>query len=169
MKWAAAGVVAILATGLSGCIFLTISSPAQYGLDVRVAPGFAVGSGGLTAHPTVAYARSVFGGYEGETDGTLHVGGQVRLAPGQEATGSASFWFGGEATYARRRTTFDLAGIGTESTSGWTLAALAGLPLIEGAAGTVHGYAAAGLNKYGGSGPYARVGIDLQPAFLRRR
>ena len=130
------------------------TSPAVYGLDARVAPGFLVGDGDVTVHPTAAYSRSLFGGVGGETDNKLFLGAQVRT-PVTES----GIWLGGEAAYARRWTGFDSPGIETETTNGWTLTALAGRRLTEGF-GT---YVAAGVNKYGGSGPYARVGFELSP------
>ena len=157
----------LLIVGLSGC-FAGKTSPAQYGIDLRFAPGFALGNAGTSIHPTVAYARALLGGVEGESDGILHVGGQVRWAPQQTTLGGSKLWLGGEATYARRRTTFDFPGATPASTNGWTLAALAGLPVLEGTMGTAHAYAALGVNKYGGTGPYGRVSIDIQPAFLSR-
>ena len=86
----------------------------------------------------------------------------VSIPPGFEATEQtleSGIWLGGEAAYARRWTGFDSPGIETETTNGWTLTALAGRRLTEGF-GT---YVAAGVNKYGGSGPYARVGFELSP------
>jgi hypothetical protein len=141
-------------------------SPWQSGFDIRAAPGLEAGtSDRVTIHPTVAYSRSLFGGVEGETESVLHLGGQVRMATAQT---SRSPWFGGEATYARRWTTFDDSALSTETTNGWTLAGLAGVPVFTGSAGTLHVYGAGGAAKFGGSGPYFRIGIDFQPAFLKR-
>ncbi len=153
--------LAVLVPLVSGC-FMSKTSPAVYGIDLRVAPGFAVGSGETTVHPTLGYAFSLAGGVEGESDGVLHIGGQVRVPS------SGTWWYGGEATYARRSTSYDVAGIPTESANGWTLAGLLGMPVAEPSWGVVHGYTALGLNKYGGTGPYVRVGVDVQPAFLNR-
>jgi hypothetical protein len=155
---------------VSGCAAsASETSPWQGSIDLRVAPGFAAGgSERVTLHPTVAYARSVVGGVEGERDDVLHFGGQLRARTARRPAGVSSFWFGGEATYARRRTAFDAPGVDAETTNGWTLAALGGSPLIDGTAATVHGYVAAGVVKFGGAGPYLRVGLDVQPAFLRR-
>jgi hypothetical protein len=160
-------VALVLLVSISGCA-RTESSPAQYLLDIRVAPGFAVGEGLVTFHPTVAYARSMFGGEDGEHGTYLFLGGQARFAAVSASPAGSGLWLGGEATFARRRTTFDDPASDVETQNGWTIAALVGLPVLEGAAGTIHGYAAAGVNKYGGTGSYLRVGADLQPAFLRR-
>ena len=129
------------------------TSPAVYGFDVRVTPGFAVGDGDVTVHPTAGYSRSLGGGVDGETDDIVHLGAQVR-APVSES----GLWLGGEAAYARRWTGFDSPSIETDTTNGWTLTALAGLPLGDGGFGA---YAAAGVNKYGGTGFYARLGFEL--------
>ena len=130
------------------------TSPAVYGADVRVAPGFGVGDGDATVHPTAAYSRSLSGGVDGEHDDILFLGAQVRT-PVTES----GLWLGGEAAYARRWTGFDLSSIETDSTNGWTLTALAGLPLTN----VFSAYVAAGVNKYGGSGWYSRVGFELSP------
>jgi len=138
-------------------------SPRWYGIDLRAAPGLAVADR-VTVHPTAAFATDVFGGVEGESLKFLHLGGQLRYATGSAAD---AIWLGGELTYARRWTSFD-DGSTSETDNGWTLAGLAGRPLLSGTLGTVHGYGAAGVNKFGGEGFYFRVGLDVQPAFLRR-
>ncbi|MFN0182070.1 MAG: hypothetical protein ACKVZ0_24975 [Gemmatimonadales bacterium] len=158
----------MLALTSNGC-FILDNSPTQFGLDIRIAPGFALGSSDkVTIHPTAAYARGVFGGVDGESDNILHFGGQVRAKLSSCSAKPRCPWFGGEATFARRRTTFDNSTDAAESTNGFTLAGLAGVPLVSGKAGTIHGVVAGGMVKFGGSGPYVRIGFDFQPAFLRR-
>lgn len=156
-------VLGLVMTSTTGC-FTTEASPLEYGIDVRAAPGFDVGDGGLSVHPTAAYARGIFGGVDGVTNSFIHLGGQLRLDPNPEEAG---LWFGAEGTWTRRRTSFDGSpGAGTRN--GWTAAALAGFPLTELSFGVINAYAAAGLIDTGSSGPYFRVGLDLQPAFLQR-
>jgi hypothetical protein len=159
--------IVLTLTLFPGCAYLSKTSPVQYGVDLRVAPGFEAGEGEVTVHPMVAYAFSIAGGVDGEDDRVLHLGGQLRFHPASASTSGSRVWFGGEVAYARRTTSFDFTDV-TTATNGWTVAALAGLPIIQGNSGTIHAYAALGLNKYGGTGPYARLGFDLQPAFLKR-
>lgn len=45
---------------------------------------------------------------------------------------------------------------------------LGGVPLMTRDFGTISASLAAGVVKFGGSGPSVRIGFDLQPAFLRR-
>ena len=143
------------------------TSPWQTGIGVRIAPGFSAGDASrVTLHPTAAYFKPLWGGPEGESNYVLLAGGQLRFGV-QPSGPSQGPWLGGEAMYGRRTSTFDDPSEPDESSNGWTLAALAGLPIANGSAGTLHGYVAAGVVKFGGSGPYVRVGVDVQPAFLR--
>jgi len=137
---------------LSACASMRgdAGSPLELGIDVRVAPGFKVErSGRTTIHPTVAYSRSIAGGVAGEHTQLIHIGGQIRVAQGRY-NNKAGPWLGGEATFARRRTSYDFAGVGPDWTNGFTVAALAGVPLSDGSVGTLHGYVAAGMRKYRG-------------------
>ena len=89
----------------------------------------------------------------------VFLGAQLRYTV---PSSGSDLWFGGEASYVRRWTSYDIEGVDTEGRNGWTLAGLVGKPLGETGLGTWHVYAAAGLNKYGGAGFYGHIGIDLQ-------
>ena len=164
------GTLAIALT-LSACAgggWLFINSPPTYGAELRLDPGFTLGSGATTLHPTAAYGWHLAGGEDLESGQVFHLGAQVRRTlPGCAGTAKC-LWLGAEATYARRWATFDEPGIDDETENGWTLAGLAGVPVYRSEAGTLHAYTAAGVNKFGGSGLYARLGLDFQPAFLNR-
>jgi hypothetical protein len=136
--------------------------PWEKGIGLRLAPGFVVGGGGTTVHPTLGYTYLSF---EGGNDQLLELGGQVRrqLTPG--AKGVAGFWFGGEVAVARLRTAID--DVPSISTNGWALTALAGFPLGDNKWG-LNLYGGAGISHYGVQGVNLRAGIDLQPWFLDR-
>ena len=165
MKPAASAVAGLgLVLVLSGCFASRTKAPGVYGVDLRASPGVPIG-GRLSAHPTVAWARSVFGGgTEGATTATVHAGGQLRLSvlPGK-------LWVGAEGGYARQRRTFEAGGPDDETTNGWTAAALIGFPLAEGQLLSLHYYAAFGMSGFDSSGPYGRIGLDVQPGFLNGR
>jgi hypothetical protein len=146
----------------------SVASPAQMMLGARISPGIPMGAGATSVHGTLGYARSIAGGVEGEADEYLNVGAQLRRSLGGASGQPAKPWLGGEAQYSRRETEFDDSDLANETVNGWTVTVLAGLPLLDHARGVVNGYVAAGINKYGGAGFYGRVGIDIQPAFLRR-
>ena len=158
-------VLTTLVASSSCALFREETSPAQYGLALHVAPGFPVGDAGVTVHPTAAYTRPLSGGTDGEQDNVLRLGAQVRVPVGAPEAG---WWMGAETTYGRRWTSFELSGIPSTGTNGWAIAAMAGRPVVENDLGAFHGYVAAGVLKWGGSGPYVRFGVDLQPAFLKR-
>jgi len=144
-------------------------SPWHGGVDLRFAPGIEVSPDStVTVHPTVAFARTLVGGVDGEQDSFWNFGGQIRTRLPNCSSAGRCPWFGGETTFARRTTSFDAPGVESEVRNGWTVAGLGGIPLVSGKAGTLHGYAAGGLSKFGGTGPYIRVGFDFQPAFLRK-
>jgi hypothetical protein len=161
--------VLIAGPAVTGCAATAgKASPAEYGIDLRFSPGFAVNER-TSVHPTAAYAHSFLGGVTGQSAKYLYLGGQVRHAPWATQPGGSNAWFGGEAMIARRRTSFDTPGIPTSSVNGWVLSGLAGYRLWEPAdGGSVHAYAALGVTRYGGSGVYARVGQAWQPAVLQR-
>jgi hypothetical protein len=59
------------------------------------------------------------------------------------------------------------SGFPSSSTSGWSLNAMAGVPVFQGKWGPSL-YGAAGVSHYGGSGVNVRLGVDFQPWFLKR-
>jgi hypothetical protein len=133
------------------------SSPWEYGFSIRPAPGFPVGSGQVTLHPTVSYTYLSF---EGGKDELFEIGGQVRRPLG-------GFWVGAEVAAARLRTSFDEELIDSYSTNGWSATALAGVPVTDSKWG-INLYAGGGISHYGSTGMNLRAGVDLQPWFLRR-
>ena len=152
----------LLIGALTGCFGAGhTSSPWEWGGGVRLAPGFALGEGRTTAHPMVSYTYLSF---DGGSDGLFEAGGQIR----QRVTPAAGsgFWVGGEAAVATLRTSLDGYNE-TSSSSGWSLTALAGVPVGKSRWG-VNLYAGAGISDYGGSGKNIRVGMDLQPWFLKK-
>jgi hypothetical protein len=131
------------------------NSPAEYVVDLRLSPGFVVSEAqNVSVHPVGAFAHSVGGGVEGESNRYWFLGGQVRKSVRQ-------YFVGAEATWAQRRTSFDDDAFDPETTSGWTLAGLASMPLTRGMGLSLDGVGAAGMNKFGGSGPYLRLGVEL--------
>lgn len=148
---------------VTGCVNAAAhtSSPWQFGGGVRAAPGFAIGQRGLTAHPMASYTYLSFdGGY----DDLFEFGAQVRrpLARGNR---SAALWVGGEAAFSVMRTHVDNIA-GTFNTNGWSLTGLAGMPVGTSKWG-VSLYTGAGLSHYGSMGFNLRLGVDLQPWFLK--
>jgi hypothetical protein len=135
--------------------------PMEKGFGIRLAPGFELARG-TTMHPSVSYTYLAF---EGGRDDLIELGGQVRrqITPG--ARGLAGFWFGGEAAFAMLRTRLDFAP--TSTTNGWSLTALAGVPVGGGAWG-IHLFGGAGISHYGTSGMNLRAGVEVQPPFATR-
>jgi hypothetical protein len=147
----------------SGCAFFGAghtSSPWEWGVGGRIAPGFTVGQGSTTVHPMGGYTYLKF---SGGNDQLFEFGGQVRQSL-PKAGGGPGVWVGGEAAFARLRTS---AGGFSSSTNGWAVTGLAGLPVGQGEAGASL-FAAAGLSNYGSSGFNIRAGVDVQPSFLKR-
>jgi len=151
-----------VALGSTGCAaFAHRSSPWEFGGGVRVAPGFPVGQGGMTVHPVVSLGYLK---WDGGHDELYEVGGQIRRPLARPGSGSPGVWLGGEATFSVLR---EVGSGFSESANGWSLSALAGIPVGASKWG-LNLYAAAGLSHYGGSGVNVRFGVDLQPWFLRR-
>lgn len=138
------------------------SSPWEFGGGIRPAPGFAVGQAGMTVHPTVGYTYLSF---DGGKDELFEYGAQLRRPVQRTASGETRLWVGAEAVLATLRTSG--SGFPSYSTSGWALSAMAGLPVLDSRWG-VNVYGAAGITDYGSSGVNVRIGVDLQPWFLRR-
>jgi len=138
------------------------SSPWEWGGGVRVAPGFAVGDAGVTLHPMASY---MYLNWDGGHDNLWELGGQVRKAMASD--GGTGFWAGAEAAVSRlTESTDDYDGPGISS-NGWSLTALAGVPVGQSQWG-INLYAGAGISNYGSSGVNIRAGVDLQPWFLKR-
>jgi hypothetical protein len=137
------------------------SSPWEYGGSIRPAPGFAVGQQGTTVHPVLGYTYLSF---DGGRDEIYEYGAQVRRPVTRDANGDTKLWLGVEAALASLKT----SGTGYSfNTSGWTLSAMAGVPVLSSRWG-VNAYGAAGISDFGGSGINVRFGVDLQPWFLKR-
>ena len=156
-------VVLLAAVSASGCFAAGhTSSPWEWGGGLRVAPGFAVRGEETTLHPMASYTYLSFdGGY----DGLMELGGQVRqrVTP---ASGSR-LWVGAEGAVSRLSTNIDGYSQGSESSNGWSLTALVGAPVGQSRWG-LNLYAGAGVSNYGSSGKNIRVGVDLQPWFLKK-
>lgn len=150
-----------MVVGSSGCfIFGHRSSPWETGGGLRVAPGFPVGQRGMTVHPVLSYGYLK---WDGGHDELFEVGGQIRQPLARPGSGSTRVWLGAGASFAVLR---EVGSGFSESTSGWSLDALAGMPLGSSKWG-LNFFAAAGLSHYGASGVNLRLGLDLQPWFLR--
>lgn len=139
------------------------SSDWEYGLAARFAPGFATGSPGVTVHPMASYAYMKF---DGGHDDRFEFGGQLRKALGQSAT-SRGFWLGAEAAYALLREHLDNID-GTANENGFSATAMAGMPVGDASKWNPSLYAGVGYSHYGSSGINLRLGLDLQPWFLKR-
>jgi hypothetical protein len=151
-----------LILGSTGCAFFGHhSSPWEFGGGVRVAPGFPVGHGGTTVHPVVSVGYMK---WDGGHDELYEVGGQVRQRLTRPGSGSLGLWLGGEATFSVLR---EVGSGWSASTNGWSLSALAGVPVGASKWG-LNVYGAAGISHYGSGGVNVRFGVDLQPWFLRR-
>jgi hypothetical protein len=160
--------LAFLLVATSGCAASAHrSSPWEFGGGVRLAPGFSVGEGNLTAHPMLSYTYLSF---DGGHDSLWELGGQIRKPLSSATAGGRPLWIGGEAALSRLNTVvdvpdgqFDLS----NGTNGFSLTALAGVPLGQSRWG-FNAYAGAGISNYGSTGFNLRLGVDLQPWFLAR-
>jgi hypothetical protein len=128
-----------------------------------MAPALWAAGEGTTLHPMASYSYLSF---DGGHDGRWEAGGQIRRSTSLFAAGGNGLWFGAEGAVGVIRT--HLEDVDTESTGGGAVTALAGIPLGEGRWG-VSLYAGAGVSRYGTTGRNVRVGLDLQPWFLRRQ
>ena len=138
------------------------SSPWERGVGFRAAPAFPLSQPGTSVHPMLSYSYLAF---DGGHDDRFEAGGQLRRRTTWFGTDSAGLWLGGEAALALLRTSID--GLESESTTGFSATALAGFPLGQNRWGASL-YAGAGLSHYGSTGRNLRIGLDLQPWFLRR-
>jgi hypothetical protein len=146
----------------TGCSFaMHKSSPAEYGGGVRVAPGFPVGQGGITLHPTASFTYLDGDGWHDEL---YEFGGQIRRTLSRTASGSPGVWLGSEASFAVLR---EVWSGGSGSHNGWSFNALLGVPVGTSKWG-LNLYTAAGVCDYGAHGFNVRAGVDLQPWFLKR-
>jgi hypothetical protein len=188
-----AGVPLLLCSSLTGCAFLmhrsaaesysvpdyrvaastqrgavrtaarAASGPWESGVGIRLAPGFPLGSNqAFSAHPTVSYSYLSF---DGGHDALYEVGGQLRWRPRPQQK-NGGLWVGGEVAAARLSTSIDGA-LNNTSNNGWSLTGLIGAPVGSSRWG-VNLYGAAGISNYGTRGTNLRVGVDLQPWFLKR-
>lgn len=139
------------------------SSAWEWGAGARIAPGFETGTPGLTVHPMASYTYLKF---DGGHDDRFEFGGQLRKALGQSAT-SRGFWIGAEAAFAVLRSHIDNVA-NTESTNGFSATALAGVPVGDAPKWSPSLYAGVGVSHYGSTGVNLRVGLDLQPWFLKQ-
>jgi len=135
----------------------------EYGVGARFAPGFVTGSPGVTVHPMASYSYLKF---DGGHDDRFEFGGQLRKALGQSAT-SRGFWLGAEAAYALLREHIDNVD-GSDNTNGFSATAMAGVPVGDASKWNPSLYAGVGYSHYGSSGINLRLGLDLQPWFLKR-
>ena len=136
------------------------SYDAEWGVGVHAAPGFNTGSPGLTVHPMVSYTYFAFDG--GHQD-RFEAGGQIRKT--MTGMGSRGFWLGGEAAYAHLRAHVD--NVDTESTNGWSVAGLLGVPVGD-AVRNMSVFGGVGYADYEGSTVIFKVGLDWQPSFMKR-
>jgi hypothetical protein len=138
------------------------SSPWEFGGGLRLAPGWAINSVGLSAHPLGGYSYLSF---DGGWDGLLEVGGQVRQ---RLMLGSRPAWVGAEAGLTRLTTHID--GVDDTFNANGILGGLvAGLPVGQNRWGTSL-YAGAGVLRFEGNvGTTVRIGVDVQPWFLNRQ
>ena len=158
----AAAMLAVL--GSTGCAAAGhTSSPWEWGGGVHITPGFVVGrDGGTTIHPAAAYTYLSFSGGH---DDLFEFGAQVRRTLSPEAKGPGKLWLGGEANFSVLRS--KISNFPSSSTTGWSVNALAGVPVSQSKWG-VNLYAGAGTSHYGSQGFNIRAGVDLQPWFLKR-
>ena len=153
----------LLSLALSGCAVAGhTSSPWEFGGGVRLAPGWPVRDGTMTAHPMFSYTYLDF---EGGHDSLWELGGQIRKPV--EGVAGRPFWLGAEAAVAHLNTVVDIGLYDySTSTNGVSLTALAGLPLGQSRWG-FNLYGGMGISHYGSTGFNVRAGVDLQPWFLR--
>jgi hypothetical protein len=151
-------VVAVIS--LSGCYSAAhSSSPWEYGWGLKAAPGYPMGNKGVTVHPAVSFTYLSF---DGGHDELYEIGGQIR----KPLNTANKLWVGGELMLAKLRTEVDDYDDFSESTNGWSLNALLGMPIGQSRWG-VNLFVSAGICNYGSSGKNLRAGIDLQPWFLK--
>ncbi len=151
----------LAAVSISGCFLAGhTSSPWEFGGGIRVAPGFAAGDMGVTLHPMASYTYLSF---DGGTDNLLELGGQIR----KRVSPANGLWLGAEVAGSSLRTSFDESETSSVTNSGWSLTALVGAPVGQSRWG-VNLYGGVGISNYGSSGKNIRVGVDLQPWFLKR-
>lgn len=164
ISWRRYPVLLLVLVSQTACFMAAhTSSPWEFGAGARLAPGFALGAGRTTIHPMASYTYLSFdGGY----DGLLEGGAQVRhpVTP----VGGSGFWLGGEGAVSRLSTHIKDSGAGSFATTGWSLTALAGVPVGKSRWG-LNLYAGAGVSNYGSAGKNVRVGVDLQPWFLKKK
>ena len=135
------------------------SSPWEFGGGVRVAPGFPLGQSHFTVHPMASYTYLSF---DGGHDNLFELGAQLRYPLARSAR---HLWIGGEAAFSSLGTKISNSSL-SYSTSGWSLTALGGVPVGRSRWG-FNLYAGLGVSHYGSSGVNVRLGVDLQPWFLR--
>jgi hypothetical protein len=104
--------------------------------------------------------------FDGGYDGLFEFAGQIRH-PMTPAEGSG-LWIGGEGAVSRLSASIHGYSAGSSSTNGWSLTALAGVPVGKSRWG-MNVYAGAGISNYGSTGNNIRAGVDLQPWFLKKK
>ncbi len=135
----------------------------EWGVGLRPAPGFALGEGAATVHPTVGASYLKF---DGGHDEFFDFGGQIRTPVSKKPSGDPGVWVGAEGTYTVLRTS---VGGFSSSTNGWSANGLVGFPLERSKWG-LSLYGAAGIVKFSGTpGLSVRVGVDSQPWFLKKK
>jgi hypothetical protein len=105
--------------------------------------------------------------FDGGHDTLWELGGQLRKPLG---TSGRSLWLGAEAAGSYLNTVIDAggeAGEYSDGTTGFSLTALAGLPVGQSRWG-LNLYLGGGISNYGSSGINIRAGMDIQPWFLSR-
>jgi hypothetical protein len=128
---------------------------------VRLAPGFPLGHGGVTVHPVFTYEYLK---WDGGHDDLYEFGAQLRRPLVRRPGGATGLWIGVEGAWASLH---ESGGGFSASTSGWSLGGLAGVPIIGGR-WEPSLFLAAGISDYGANGVNVRLGVDLQPWFLRK-
>ena len=157
--------VMFVGLGASGCASAGHhSSPWEWGGGVFLAPGWAVNDARTTTvHPLASWTYLDF---DGGNDQIFSLGGQLRQHFGTRAGGGGAFWIGAEGAWSRLRTSIDDGP--TASTNGWSAWGLVGVPVGQSRWG-FNVYGGAGISDFGpGHGTNIRLGVDLQPWFLRK-
>jgi len=135
------------------------SSDWEYGVGFHAAPAISTNSPGLTIHPMVSYAYLKF---DGGHDDRILFGGQVRKALSSAMTAP---WIGAEAAAGFIRTHIDDID-DTDNTGGFSVSALGGIPVSE-SRWRASLFAGVGYSYFDGGGINLRVGLDLQPGFMK--
>ncbi|MBI1342566.1 MAG: hypothetical protein GC171_06515 [Terrimonas sp.] len=164
----------LLAAGVliffTGCVTVDAvhESPSRYGVGVSAAPGLQIGESSTSVHGIVGYSHIPFKG-GGGSNNIFRIGAQMRFGLSENAP--EGFWVGGELAYLNFRNKYSGSSI-KQTAPAFTLGGLAGYRFKAGKVPMSFYFAPAYLKRgkfktngttagTGGSGYYARLGLDI--------